>query len=231
MSDERPGCLGIILQAFGLLPKNIGSAEVLPYAIRDDFLSVSEMSFYKVLQQVVGNKALICPKVSLKDLFFVKISDRSKQNTYLNKISRKHVDFLLCSPDTLKPFCGIELDDTSHKRDDRIARDVFFNKVFETAGLSLIRFENKKSYVLSELESKISPILNKDGVTKTIHIESINDPIEAKILPMVPNDVPICKKCGVPMVLREVKKGENKGQTFYGCPNYPKCRETVKSVS
>ena len=228
MSEEKPGCLGLILQAFGLLPNKIAPSEILPYAIRDDFLSVSELSFFKVIKQVVGNKALICPKVSLKDLFFVKMSDRGKQNIYLNKINRKHIDFLLCDPGTLKPLCAIELDDISHKREDRVARDVFINKVFETTGLILIRFENKKSYALSEIENKIVPILNVDGSSKAFPIIESNNLIAETA---GSEDVPICKKCGIPMVLREAKKGENKGQTFYGCPNYPKCRETVKSVS
>ena len=50
-------------------------APVFPYRIRDDFLSPAELSFYHVLKSVVGTRLLICPKVSLSDLFFVKSSD------------------------------------------------------------------------------------------------------------------------------------------------------------
>lgn len=33
-----------------------------------------------------------------------------------------------------------------------------------------------------------------------------------------------CPKCGSDMVLRETKKGENKGKAFWGCSTFPKCR-------
>lgn len=34
----------------------------------------------------------------------------------------------------------------------------------------------------------------------------------------------ICPKCGAEVVLRTAKKGEHKGEQFYGCSNFPKCR-------
>jgi hypothetical protein len=36
---------------------------------------------------------------------------------------------------------------------------------------------------------------------------------------------PFCPKCGVPMVLRTAQRGQQAGEKFYGCPNYPRCRE------
>ena len=38
------------------------------------------------------------------------------------------------------------------------------------------------------------------------------------------NEIPSCPKCGAPMVLRTATKGENKGNQFYGCSKFPKCR-------
>jgi hypothetical protein len=38
--------------------------------------------------------------------------------------------------------------------------------------------------------------------------------------------VPICPKCGIPMVERTAKRGDHAGEPFYGCVNYPRCRET-----
>ena len=37
---------------------------------------------------------------------------------------------------------------------------------------------------------------------------------------------PHCPKCGVPMVLRTAKRGSHAGNTFYGCVNFPRCRQT-----
>ncbi|QQL43722.1 nuclease-related domain-containing protein [Sulfuriroseicoccus oceanibius] len=33
-----------------------------------------------------------------------------------------------------------------------------------------------------------------------------------------------CPRCGAPMVLRRAKRGENRGNQFWGCSSYPKCR-------
>lgn len=214
MNNNNPGCLGFILKLFGIAPKEEGNKK-LPYSQRDDFLSESEFSFYKVLIQAVSDRYVICPKVGLQDIFFVTVKDRSKFTTYLNKINRKHVDFLICEKNTMKPFCAIELDDTSHQRKDRIARDTFINKLYEDAGLPLYRFANKSSYVLNEIKDIIlqAPIVNKE-----IEVEEKTDEKEGNIS---------CKKCGSPMILRTATRGENKGEQFYGCSSYPRCRETI----
>jgi len=39
---------------------------------------------------------------------------------------------------------------------------------------------------------------------------------------------PVCNKCGSIMVLREVKKGHNLGNKFWGCSAFPKCRSMIK---
>ncbi|UNP89792.1 NERD domain-containing protein [Aeromonas encheleia] len=41
--------------------------------------------------------------------------------------------------------------------------------------------------------------------------------------------VPACPKCGNPMILRTASRGENKGNPFWGCSGYPKCRGIVSS--
>lgn len=81
----------------------------LPFHLRDDFLSPAELSFYQVLNSVVGDRATICAKVNLADLFFVATGDHRKNRAMANRIDRKHVDFLLCEPKNMRPF--VEWDD------------------------------------------------------------------------------------------------------------------------
>ncbi|WP_421252382.1 NERD domain-containing protein [Aeromonas sp. 600724] len=38
---------------------------------------------------------------------------------------------------------------------------------------------------------------------------------------------PLCPRCGNPMVLRTAKRGDNRGNQFWGCSGYPKCRFMV----
>lgn len=89
-----------------------------PYRLRDDFLSPAELSFFNLLRDVIGERAVLCPKVRLSDLFCVKHSDPGRFRIYTNKIDRKHMDFVLCDPVTMRPFLALELDDRSHKRPD-----------------------------------------------------------------------------------------------------------------
>ncbi|SDK12438.1 DUF2726 domain-containing protein [Natronincola ferrireducens] len=226
MSNNNSGCLSVLFPFLKLTGKqheecqelpNI-EKEKLPYAKRDDFLSPSELSFYKVLRQAVGEEILICPKVGLKEIFFVKTRDRGGFSTYHNKIDRKHVDFLLCRTDNLQPICGIELDDTSHQKQSRIERDNFVEEVFETSNLPLLRFKNRVSYTFSEVKESLDKVLNGIDIKAAETAESISGEELT---------IPICPKCGIPMVKRTVSKGENKGKEFYGCPNFPRCRETV----
>lgn len=181
-----------------------------PYHVRDDFLSPAEQNFFLVLKTAVNDAALICAKVALGDLFYAKSSDPSKYRTFTNKIDRKHVDFLLCDPKTVKPIVGIELDDRSHQRSDRQDRDAFVEKVYQAAHLPLVRVPVKRSYSTAEISAALAPYLGSP--TK-------------EAFPIIGNNeksaVPNCPKCGSPMILRTAKSGANQGEQFWGCSNFP----------
>jgi hypothetical protein len=217
-NNNNSGCLGFIFQLMGIKP-NENNEVVFPYAIRDDFLSSAEKSFYMVLRKAIDNKYTIFTKVGLKDILFVKEKDYRKRTLFYNKISLKHVDFLICESDTVKPILAIELDDTSHGREDRQERDYFVNKAFEAAGLKLLRVENRKAYVLDEVVKQITAALVPKAV---LPVQLPEEKLQT--------DIPVCPKCGIQMTLRTTKRGENKGKRFYGCTNFPKCRE-IKEIS
>ena len=196
-------------------------ADIYPYHVRDDFLSAAEHSFYLVLRQAVEDWAVICPKVSLSDVFTAKSSDYGEYRTYTNKIDRKHIDFLLCEPGTMRPLAGLELDDKSHARSDRQARDEFVKHVFDAAGLPLVRVRVRREYPVSELRAVLRSRL---GLTE----ELVATPMAEDAPPVDDKDgAPTCPKCGSPMALRTARRGSNAGQQFWGCTNYPSCRGVV----
>ncbi len=41
-----------------------------------------------------------------------------------------------------------------------------------------------------------------------------------------PDHIPDCPMCDVPMVKRSVRRGPRAGDKFWGCANYPMCRNT-----
>ena len=122
----------------------------LPYYLTKSVLTKSELNFYKVLLNYVDNNSLILSKVSLQDIFKIGKSTYSSSTTFRNKIARKHVDFLICDKNTLSPLYAIELDDSSHMREDRQERDSFIDKVYSHVGLKLIHIKAKYNYTESD---------------------------------------------------------------------------------
>ena len=224
--NERPGCLGILLQFiqrfFSSAAKESGP---LPYRVRDDFLSPTELSYFQVLKSVLGSKAAICAKVRLADLLFVA---RPNENfSYVNKIRQKHIDFLICEATTMKPVLAIELDDSSHNRASRKKRDHFINEALTAAGFPLLRVTTQLQYSQQQVIDQLKPYLlkhkpvqsDKDGAERVAPKET---PAEQQAA-----SIPNCPKCGIPMVLRVATKGKQKGKHFYGCTNFPQCREVL----
>ena len=126
MTTDKFSLLRKILKAIGLSEERIneliswiqtwlqddkeqkGGRVKYPYHLRDDFLSPAEQNFFRVLRSVTADWALIAPKVSLGDLFYVQTGDYSQNRIYRNNFDRKHVDYLLYDPQTLRPILGIE---------------------------------------------------------------------------------------------------------------------------
>ncbi|MEW5941781.1 MAG: DUF2726 domain-containing protein, partial [Chloroflexota bacterium] len=107
----------------------------LPYRLREYFLSTPEIALFRALQKMVGDRYVICPKVALTDIFTIV---RPNENVHFyNKIFRKHVDFLLCEPRTMKPALGVELVKPVAKTETR-ASDQFVEDLFLAEGVPLV---------------------------------------------------------------------------------------------
>lgn len=230
-TTEKSGCLTTLLRWLGLVPtQKPTQEEILPFHLRDDFLSRAELSFYHVMQSAVADWAVVCPKVSLAELFFAKTGDYGTNRSWMNRINRKHMDFLLCDPKTMRPLLGVELDDASHQRHDREERDEFVDQVFAAAELPLARVSVRMGYDTRELGAYLR---RKAGISQT-PFDAAAPPQDAEpgeTVPAQPSSPspsaspPSCPKCGTPMVLRVVRKeGPYKGKQFWGCPHFPKCQ-------
>jgi hypothetical protein len=229
--SNRPGCLAAIRQALGLgaTPQQAQQPssteeEVLPYRVRDDFLSPAERSLYGVLCAAVGEWATVCPKISLGDVFYPQSGDHSANTIYRNRIAQKHVDFLLCDPGSMRPLLGVELDDASHERPDRHDRDVFVDQVFAGAGLRLLRVPVQAAYDTRALAASVRERVGPAGQGTAAAEERA-----AEDVPVAGEEVdgagpPLCPRCGQPMVPRTARRGPHEGEAFWGCADYPRCR-------
>lgn len=119
-------------------------AFTLAYRPRRSFFTKSERLLFTALEQAVSARYAIMAKVRLLDL--CEGLDKRYDTAALNRVSAKHVDFLLLERATMRPWRAIELDDRTHLRPDRIARDVVVNAFFRKIGLPLIRLHPQLSY-------------------------------------------------------------------------------------
>lgn len=235
MSSNNPGCLSLI---FGVKkkqqpvikkrivpaslpvseePKSIEQIKSIPrYASKGNLLTNAEISFFHVLRSMTKDYLVIFPHVALRDLVSV-VVDQSEYYTYFNKIDRKQVDFVLCDPKTLRPLFVIELDDSSHSRPDRIERDKFVEKVLEDAKIEIVRVPVAHQYNTAELGALFGSAVSKYKSRQKEEISSVN----------TLDNPPLCPKHGMRMVLRTAKQTSER---FWGCPNYPHCREIIRLV-
>ncbi len=200
-----------------------GPSADFPYQQREHFLSAAERSFYGVLKAAIADQGTLLCKVALGDIFYVKKGDDASQyRIYTNKIDRKHVDFLLCDSQTMQPILGFELDDGSHQREDRQARDAFVDGVFAAADLPLIHVPAKRAYAVADVEALFAPYVaaaNAPAALRAVRVPVAVEPSAA--------GEPCCPKCGSAMILRTSKSGVTAGTQFWGCSNFPKCRGMV----
>ena len=122
----------------------------------------------------------------------------------------------------------MELDDKSHDRPDRQERDAFLDAAMEKAGLPIIRFAAKKGYSVQEVRDTIASRLNQgDAVVEVV--EEPDAPAVSAAAPVAEakptQGAPKCSACGGDMVRRKASKGANAGNEFWGCSNYPQCRQ------
>lgn len=131
-----------------------GSFGPLHYQKKWYLLSRAERDFYEALRQAIGNRYLIFAKVRLLDLLW--LPDKMENRPlYIGRVASKHVDFVLCHPQTVAPALVIELDDASHQRPERQERDIFLNEVLQVAGIPLLRVPVRKSFSASALRGQI----------------------------------------------------------------------------
>lgn len=134
----------------------------LPYDVQETLFSPAERSFLGVLDLAVGDQARVFAKVRVADVLTPEAGmGKSKWQQAFNKISAKHVDYLLCHPADLSFICAIELDDSSHRQQKRRARDSFLKAAFDSAGLPLLQIPASSHYQVEELRDLILPLLSK----------------------------------------------------------------------
>lgn len=143
-----------------------GSIEVSyqPYTKRNDFLSPSELKFYKFLKEILGNQYEVSTKVRIPDIIQAKFGD--SEYSAFNRIKAKHVDFLICHKGTMESKMAVELDGSSHNILSRQKRDKFVDEAFANAGIPIAHIRVREEYNREEIIKQLRKVDRTKYVVK-----------------------------------------------------------------
>lgn len=165
-SSYLPFAIIIVAVAVGIVVRDLKTKngqpdediEKLPYR-RKFLLTKNEYWFYKSLKEIADKYGFaVLAKIRFADLVEVSAEvDKKEYMKYFGKIKSKHIDFILCKKDNLYPELLIELNDSSHNKEDRIKRDDFIKKIAEKVGYKMIFVsgtQNLEETIIKALEIK-----------------------------------------------------------------------------
>jgi hypothetical protein len=107
-----------------------------PFVAKGQLLNGSEQLLYRRLCMALPGHRIFS-QVSLSQI--IQVSDKVDFGKWFNRISRKSVDFVVCSPG-FAILAIIERDGSTHSRADRQHADAVKDKALQSAGLPVIRW-------------------------------------------------------------------------------------------
>lgn len=135
------------------------------YEAVDSLFTASELTFLHVLETAVDGRARVYGKVRIADL--VRVASNVPRGYFLsafNPIAQKHVDYVICHPHDLAVLCVVELDDPSHRRPERQARDALVDSVMASAGIPILHVPTQPDYDVRILQEMLDDLLPHDAV-------------------------------------------------------------------
>jgi hypothetical protein len=134
------------------------------YQRKANVFSPAETQFLAVLDQAISPGQRVFGKVRVMDLVEMKpgLSPKARQAA-VNRISQKHVDFLICAGPAMTPVCAVELNDSSHSSIKAQRRDQLLDSVCNQIGLPLVVVKAARSYDPTSVRQQITVATQSDG--------------------------------------------------------------------
>lgn len=115
-------------------------------------ITLNELNFYSILIDIVKELDMILfSQVALYNI----IETKGNNQAAFNKIRSKTIDFVIVDKNNCRIKLCIELDDNTHKKQNRIERDKFVNQLFNDLNINLIRFKVSNYYNKEALKKRI----------------------------------------------------------------------------
>ena len=125
------------------------SQEPQKYETKPAIATQKEQEFYLLLSTAIQNNYAILQQVSLNSII-----DKKLQNTFRNELFRS-IDFVIADPNTTQPLLLIELNDLSHLRPDRQARDQKVKEICDIAQIPLLTFWTKDYHTVDSIKQQL----------------------------------------------------------------------------
>ena len=143
---------------------SISSYKRKPY-----FFTRSENDFFGLLQRTLeGRNVVVFPKVRVADV----VETTNGGLAGFNRISQKHVDYLVVSLPNFQPLMAIELDGKSHGSERQQKGDAVKDQSFKSAGLPLVRVPVSRDLsdvmLLSMLEPHLKAVVVMSNSRKAV---------------------------------------------------------------
>jgi len=129
------------------------------YTSKEYLITQNENQFYNTLSNMVGAQYVIFPQIHLSAIVDHKVKGQNWKGAF-SHINSKSVDYVVCTKQDLKPVCAIELDDSTHNREDRRLRDIEVDRILEQAHLPLIHISISDSKNADAVKEYLSRILH-----------------------------------------------------------------------
>lgn len=133
---------------------------VYPYKLTQRIFSPKEGYFYRDVSPIADKLGLIVfTKMRVADLLYIP-KGTENEKAWFNRIKAKHIDFILVDSN-YKVRLLVEVDDSTHNRSDRQARDEEVDEMFRQQGLEVLHLRAwGKQYGADDLETIITNALN-----------------------------------------------------------------------
>ena len=158
--------LGVLLLLASWIGWLRGRGSAFPYEPAPALLTPAERSFFEILKLAVGEDFALFSKVRLADVIVVRPGVPPKQRLgAFSRISSKHLDFVVCNPETYEILGVIELDDRSHRESSRVRRDAFLDSALSAAQIPILHVPAQRQYSATKLRSQTLAFLECPGPT------------------------------------------------------------------
>ncbi len=117
------------------------------YREKQFLMSENEMKFFNALKKIVSTNETIFAKVRQADILEPNYTQKHPAFwSRFNRISQRHVDFVLCDKTTSRILTVIEINDKSHQRPDRVKRDWELRQALRETSIRLFEIPAKSWY-------------------------------------------------------------------------------------